>query len=117
LPIEEERLGAWHFLLEGPLVVRWSPRARWLPAPQAGVSVLPEIPPEHGDFTAPIQATITRVRTPAIVYAGFHYYEAAEGGRRQLDFGLNPLASYPLLEHLVREPGANEAPRRPTGAI
>jgi hypothetical protein len=95
---------------------RWeSARARWVPAPQAGVFVLPEIPPERGDFVAPFQPTIPRVGKPAIVYHGFHFYEATEGGRRQLDFGLN--TSYPFWSIWYHRPGQTKPVVDPTGAI
>jgi hypothetical protein len=97
---------------------RWeSAHGRWVAAPKAGPSVLPPLRPERGDFAGPFRASISRVGKPEIVYEGFHFYEAAEGGKRQIDFGVNPLAYYPFWTGWYRSPGQTTPVVDPTGAI
>jgi hypothetical protein len=80
-------------------------------------SVLPPLPPERGDFAGAFQASISRGDKPAIVYEGFHFYEADEPDKRQLDFGVNPLAYYPFWTGWYSSPGQTTPVVDPTGAI
>jgi hypothetical protein len=93
---------------------RYDPgRSRWVAGEEAK-SVLPPLPEdEPGSIIGPFQTQVPRSGKPALFFEGLHFYEAADGGKRPLDFGVNPLARYPFMMGWYGDPPVVD----PTGAL
>jgi len=93
---------------------RYDPgRSRWVAGAEAK-SVLPPLPEDEPyEKMGAFQTKIPRSGKPALFLEGLHFYETAEGGKRPLDFGVNPWTRYPFRIGWYGDPPLVD----PTGAI
>jgi hypothetical protein len=98
---------------------------QWTPSTlsQEKDSVVPPLPVEEGGpVMGSDESLVMPWNTSKTFYRGFHFYRQEAGGEKQLDFGLNALASYPFGSghpRGTRSPGTyldgRARPGRPSG--
>jgi hypothetical protein len=77
---------------------KWSPSAMT----QEKDSIIPPLPIEQdGPVLGPDTSKVMPWKTSKTIFRGFHFYRTEGNGEKQLDLGLNPLATYPFSSGLV----------------
>jgi hypothetical protein len=71
---------------------KWSPSA----ASEAKEGAVPPLPEEEGPVVDPDGSRVEPYAYSRTVFRGFHFYRDEAEGEKQLDSGLNPLATYPF---------------------
>ena len=76
---------------------KWSPSIET----DAKDGAIPPLPEEGGAVVGPNESGVEPLAYSRTVFRGFHFYRKEKDGEKQLDFGLNPLATYPFSSGLV----------------